>query len=143
MLAETDDVTLTEAQNEVVQALAARAPAGWRRIVADIEVLEEAGGYAMDSVAFAIVPQGGDYADPAIEVDRTVRDTVAALYRALRDGGEARTLGSLMLTIEQDGTYRFDYDYARPRRLNGEWDAEKEARLDDYLAMYRAEQATR
>lgn len=143
MLAEGGTVTLTEAQERVVQALAARAPAGWRRIVADIEVIEEAGGYAMDSVAFAIVPSGSDYADPAIEVDRATRDAVAALHRVIRDGGEDRTLGSLELTIEQDGTYRFAYDYAPPRRLNGQWDAEREARLDGYLDLYRAEMAAR
>lgn len=137
-------MTLTEAQDRMVGAIVALAPKPFERIVADIEILEEDRGYAMDTVCFAIVRgAGGDFEDPSIQLDRDVRQTVIDLYKAVRATREDAVPGSIGLTIEGDGRYKLDYDYGTPRRLNGEWDEEKEGRLDTYLTTFREEVAAR
>lgn len=130
---------LTDAQDQVVQAIAAAAPAGWERIVVDCEILDEGSGYAMDHVAFAIVNAGGQYSDPAIELPREARQAIGTLYQAVAETRPDAKLGSFELTIEQSGRYRFEFSYDLPKRLNGEWDAAKEERLDRYMQDYLAE----
>lgn len=132
---------LTEAQDRMVQAIAAAAPAGWERIVADIEIIEEPEGFAMDTVCFALVKDGAGYAAPGITLDRAARGTVADVYKAIRATRPDAVPGTLELKIEPDGRYKLDVDYGAPKRLNGEWDEEKERRLDTYAERFAAERA--
>jgi hypothetical protein len=133
-----DAMQLTTAQDELVQAIAAAAPQPhWEQIVADVEILEEADGFAMDSVAFAVVKaDSGGYAAPPIAIDRPLREKVIDLYRALAATRSGAPLGSFELKIEPDGRYAFSYSYEPPKRLNGEWDEAKETRLDRYAETF-------
>ena len=132
---------LTDAQDQVVRSIAARAPAGWERIAVDCEVLAEHGGHTVDYVAVAVVRQGGELSDPQIELDPAIERAVVDLYDAVRAGEQRRTIGGFDLTIDADGRYRFDFNYGKPRRLSGEWDEARAERMDNYLAHYRAEKA--
>lgn len=131
---------LLDAQNLVVQRLAALAPPGWERLVADVEIEEAPTGYRVDSVSFAIKRAGADYADEDIMLDAEARAAAIEVFKAQGAAGKG-TLGGFALEIDQPGKYRFDFDWGKPKRLNGEWDAEKAARLDNYLQHYRAEKA--
>lgn len=129
---------LIDAQNQLVTAIARVAPAsGWEQIVADVEVEEGREGYRIDSVTFAIVrSSSGDYSDPQFDLDRGARERIVDLYKTQRTRPGQAGISGFQLQIESDGKYRFDYNYGRPKRLNGEWDAEKEERLDNYLQTY-------
>jgi hypothetical protein len=134
---------MTEAQDLAVQAIIAAAPARFERIVADIEILEEASGYAMDTVCFAIVRDAsGDLVDPSVTLEKPARQAVIDLYKAVRASRPDAVPGTIEIAVEGDGRYAIQYDYAAPTRLNGEWNEAKEQKLDSYLARYREEQAT-
>lgn len=130
-------LTMTAAQDGLVAAITATAPAGWRRIVIDLEYLAEDGGFTLDTVSFAIVGAGDDLSDPAFDLNREARHAAGALHDAMAATGNG--WGGLQLTIQRSGSYRFVFDHGEPRRLNGKWDAERAAQLDNYLAACRAE----
>jgi len=135
-------MAVTEAQDGVVRAVAADGGIpNWQRIVADVEIEEAADGYHFDCVSFTIArTPDNDFEDPQFSLSRAARDAVIELYKTLR-AEAGNTIGGFTLEIENSGTYRFDFSYGKPKRLNGVWDAEKEARLDNYLVDYKAKLA--
>lgn len=130
----------TEAQVAVVQAIAADAPGpNWERLVADIEIDEDAEHYHFNTVALAVMKAAdGTLTDPSFNVSIPVREAVAELYRSRKASGQ-EPFGGVQVRIDRDGTYRFDFEYGPPKRMNGVWDDAKEKMLDHYLEHYRAE----
>lgn len=130
----------TEAQVAVVQAIAADAPGpNWERLVADIEIDEDAEHYHFNTVALAVMrAPDGSLTDPSFSVSIPARNAVAELYRSRKASGQ-EPFGGFQLRVDRDGTYRFDFEYGPPKRMNGVWDDAKEKMLDNYLEHYRKE----
>jgi hypothetical protein len=130
----------TDAQTAVVQALAADAPdPNWLRLVADIEIQEDADSYRFDTVALAVVKGAdGTLSDPSFSVSETVRRAIIDLYRE-RKNGAGEPFSGFQLSVDNDGTFRFEFSYGPPKRMNGVWDEAKEKMLDNYLDHYRVE----
>jgi hypothetical protein len=126
------------AQQSVATAVVADNPYGeWERIVADIEIKEEDTGYRLDTVSFAVVRKGdGSLTQPNFDLSDPARQAVIGLYKERLDKAGDK-IGSFGLEIDRDGQYRFEISYDKPKRLNGEWDEKKEAKLNNYLKTYR------
>jgi hypothetical protein len=67
---------------------------------------------------------------------------IEALYRAMqRSPGDVPFHGFEMF-VEADGSYHFDFWSGRPRMMKGEYDENREKRLNNYLDYYLNEQAS-
>lgn len=93
----------------------------------------------MDHVAIAVVEAKGKLTDPQFELGQGTRRAFQQLHRAIADDGQ--NWGSCELTIDQPGTYRFNFSYEPPARLHGIWDEQRAERLDNYLTHYLADMA--
>ena len=130
----------TTAQAEVVRRAAADFGTGdWIHAIIDLEIMEYEDGYDLDYQAILVTRgQAGALASRQFDLSQPTRDAVVALYRQRKDeAGE--TIGGFVLRIDHPGRYRFDFSHEAPKRLNGVWDAERQAYFDDYLAHYREE----
>ena len=133
---------LTAAQQQLAAAVVADNPHGaWERIFADIEIEEEDSGYRVDSISFAIVREATTkLAAPAIEFSEATRNAIVALYRERLDNAGDH-IGSFEIEIDRDGQYRFAISYDQPDRLNGNWDSERQMRINNYLTHYSLAEA--
>jgi hypothetical protein len=125
------------AQQEVVRAVVENNPhSGWERIVADVEIEETPAGYHFDTVSFVIARSAdGKLSDPDFDLSASAKSAIIGLYsERLVSAGDK--IGGINLEIDNDGQYRFDISYDKPKRLNGIWDREKEEKLDKYLSTY-------
>lgn len=131
----------TQAQTQVVQTVVASADVGrWRRLLANVEILEHETDVQLDYVCLAVIANGDDLETRQFHLTKEAERAATDLYRQRRDeAGE--TIGGFEVAIDPDGRYRFDIDHDAPRRINGDWDAAREERLDHYLEHYRAEMA--
>jgi hypothetical protein len=130
------------AQNDVVQRVAGDfGAADWVHAVVDLEVLEFEDGYDLDYQAILITrASGGALASQQFQLTEPTRQAVIALYRERKDNA-GDVLGGFVLRIDHPGRYKFDLNYDPPKRLNGVWDAERQAYFDNYLTHYQRETA--
>lgn len=134
----------TEAQNDVVRAIAGSADVGaWERLLADVEILEHGDSYQIDYVCLAIVRNAdGEFASAQFKLDESARNAIAALYRQ-RKNEAGDVIGGFELKVDQPGHFRFDYLNGAPKRINGVWDEERAHVLNNYLDVYKSELAAR
>ncbi|QJU59881.1 hypothetical protein HL653_20950 [Sphingomonas sp. AP4-R1] len=131
----------TEAQAQVVRTVAASADVGpWRRLLANVEILEHADDFQVDYICLAVVAGGDDLETRQFQLSDDAQKAVTAFYRQRRDDAD-ETIGGFELAIDPDGRFRFDIDHGEPKRINGVWDEAREGRLDNYLEHYKAELA--
>ena len=134
-------MNFTQAQAQVVRTVSASADVGrWRRLLANVEILEQDDDFQLDYVCLAVVADGGELETRQFHLTDEAKRAVADLYHQRRDDA-GETIGGFEVAIDPDGRYRFDLGHDAPKRINGEWDEAREERLDNYLEHYRAEMA--
>jgi hypothetical protein len=133
-------MSFTEAQNDVVRAIAAdMGRSEWERIFVDAEILEQPDGYDIDTVSFVIVRDAaGDLSDPQFSLGADARKAISALYKQ-RQAEAGEKIGGFELKVDFPGKFAFKYNHEKPKRLNGIWDQQRQDWLDNYLQHYKAE----
>ncbi|MEP7041731.1 MAG: hypothetical protein ABI843_01635 [Dokdonella sp.] len=140
---------LNQAYVQTVQAVAASVTdvmdgewgdREWQRIVVNYESLLHAKEPEASGIAFAVAQAPGG--TPEL-VDFRLSDAAEEGFKRIADimhaqKGQYWTV--VDLTIEHDGSYRFDYSYDTPYRLGGH---PHDTRFDDYLQRYLAETVVR
>lgn len=140
---------LNQAYVETVQAVAASVSdvmdgewggREWRRIVVNHESLLHEQEPEESTIAFSVAGKPGG--EPEI-VDFRLSDAAEAGLARIAEvmhaqKGQYWTVCDL--TIERDGSYRFDFSYDPPYRLGGH---AHDTRFDDYLQRYLIETAAR
>lgn len=126
-----------EVQVEFMEAVIADYPHDdWERIIVDVEIIEEAEGYRLSSIGFAVVREEGDI----LKLDdflfsQATRDAAIEVYRERLDNS-GDTISGFGVEIDSDGAYRIKISYDAPERLNGILDGEKTTKLNNYLDTY-------
>jgi hypothetical protein len=109
----------------------------WERIVVDVEILEQNGGHALNTVSFAVVQTANDTMEIAnITLSDATRKAAVALYRERLDNAGVK-IGSFGLEIDSGGACRVKLSYDKPERLTGNLDGEKTVKLNNYLETYQ------
>lgn len=140
---------LNQAYVETVQAVAGSVTdvmdgewgeRDWRRIVVNHESLLHAEEPEASTIAFAVAAKPGG--EPEIVDFRLSRAAKNGLKRIadIMHAQKGQYWTVCDLTIERDGSYRFDFSYDPPYRLGGHT---HDTRFDDYLQRYAAETAGR
>lgn len=140
---------LTQAYAETVQAVAGSVTdvmdgewgeRDWRRIVVNHESLLHTQEPEASTIAFAVANKPGG--EPEI-VDFRLSRAAKNGFKRIADimhGQKGQYWTVCDLTIERDGSYRFDFSYDPPYRLGGH---PHDTRFDDYLQRYLAETTAR
>lgn len=129
-----------DAQLAVVHAFADEVQSiAWKHLYVDAEI-EEVDVIAVQIVFLYVHEQDGALADAqwickTSGPDRAIRE----LYLTMKAQQQQRDpFYGFELTIERDGSYRFDFWHDRARTIQGQWDQAHEDKLNGYLAHYLA-----
>ena len=130
---------MLELQKSLAQAVSNAVSEPWERIVVNYEMLATGEGREVDYCAFYISTAGGVFHQTGL---RILPDAVDVLFIQLNDlmaKTETARWSTCDLVIDRTGRYKFDFDYAAPRRINGIFDEQSQGRFDCYLETYEAE----
>ncbi|MFC4819283.1 hypothetical protein [Dokdonella ginsengisoli] len=140
---------LNQAYAETVQAVAGSVTdvmdgewgeRDWRRLVVNHESLLHTAEPEASTIAFAVATKpGGEPEIVDFRISRAAKNgfkRIADIMHAQK--GQYWTVCDL--TVERDGSYRFDFSYDPPYRLGGHL---HDTRFDDYLQRYLAETGAR
>ncbi|WP_158932223.1 immunity protein YezG family protein [Acidisphaera sp. S103] len=128
-----------ELQKSLARAVSDAMQESWERIVVNYEMLTTDEGREVDYCAFYISAAGGDFQETSL---RTLPDAVDDLFIQLNDlmaKTENERWGTCDLVIDRSGQYKFNFDYAAPRRVNGIFDEQSQGRFDRYLETYKTD----
>ncbi len=131
-------------QQQRIAAIAGRfaeiAPKGWARLVGNWEATpDEQGSPVLNYLTLAVVNGGDRWLYGQVGYDETLYDLVADFNTASAGDGPDRRWTVLDLEVDEDGTYRTNFGYERPKRSNGVMDEESLGRFETYLDRWVAE----
>lgn len=118
---------------QLIASLADRQPHDWARFVLNCELRDlEDGSPDASFILFTVVRgEDGSEADQSVLLAEEETRVIQDLRKRMSEtsGG---TWGTMDLEVDKDGTYRIDFDYGPPRRLNGIFDHQSIGRFNDY-----------
>ena len=127
---------LTTLYDETVKEVAACADEGWEHIIVNYEMRHVPNGIEEDRVTLYVHKTAeGKYELEDFRLSNAAKEGFRKISDALYEQKGSRW-GASTLTIENNGTYNFNFSYDPPKRLTGVHDEESYDFYNNYLDHY-------